>query len=236
MKIGRPTKKQERRDLIFGAYNKNYHTFGGQVIKHSIVEMEERYQNSWKQNHETPNVRWRLNQVEKLLGRKINKPVMIDEKSKVDLIKQLEDMELEFPIEAVPGARKFLSDFKKNYPQIKLGIISDAIYSPGRSIRKILKSLSLLKYFDYFAFSDEVGKSKPSPVIFKYLAESAGVGPSDFVHIGDRLSNDIVGADEFGARGIFCGVVHQRNMKDASLSFTNYMELQKLLQKNNLLN
>ena len=49
-KIGRPTKKQERRDLIFEAYNKDYQTFGSQVIQQSIVEMEEQYQISWKQN------------------------------------------------------------------------------------------------------------------------------------------------------------------------------------------
>ena len=60
-----------------------------------------------------------------------------------------------------------------------------------------------------------MGKSKPSPVIFNASLEKAGIMPSEFAHIGDRISNDIIGADEFGAKGIFCGVVHQRNMEDA---------------------
>ena len=106
-KVGRPTKKQERRDLIFEAYNKDYHSFGGQLIQQSIVEMEEQYQISWKEKYETPGVRWRLNQVEKLLGRQIKKPVMIDEKIKLNLIQKLEDMELEFPIMPVQGPRNF---------------------------------------------------------------------------------------------------------------------------------
>ena len=55
-------------------------------------------------------------------------------------------------------------------------------------------------------------------------------------HIGDRLSNDIIGANEFGSKGIFCGVIHQRNMEDADTSFTSYTELKELLQANNLLN
>ena len=197
--------------------------------------MEELYQISWKQKYETPGVRWRLNQVEKLLGRQIKKPVMIDEKIKLNLIQKLEDMELEFPIMPVPGANEFLATFKKENPQIKLGIISDAIYSPGRSIRQILQRLSLLDFFDYFAFSDEVGKSKPSPEIFKHLSEKAGITPSEFAHIGDRLSNDIIGANEFGSKGIFCGVIHQRSMEDADTSFTSYTELKELLQANNLL-
>ena len=40
-------------------------------------------------------------------------------------------MELEFPIMPVPGGDEFLATFKR-IPQIKLGIISDAIYSPQK--------------------------------------------------------------------------------------------------------
>ena len=80
------------------------------------------------------------------------------------------------------------------------------------------------------------GNQKPSPEIFKHLSEKAGIMPSEFAHIGDRLSNDIIGANEFGSKGIFCGVIHQRNMEDADTSFTSYTELKELLQANNLLN
>ena len=108
-----PSNKNRAKRFNFEAYNKDYHSFGGQLIQQSIVEMEEQYQISWKEKYETPGVRWRLNQVEKLLGRQIKKPVMIDEKIKLNLIQKLEDMELEFPIMPVPGANEFLATFKK---------------------------------------------------------------------------------------------------------------------------
>ena len=55
----------------------------------------------------------------------------------------------------------------------KLGVISDTIFSPGRVLKEILASYDLLKYFDYFVFSDVIGCAKPNPLVFEDVDREA---------------------------------------------------------------
>ena len=205
--------KEERRDLYLEAYSPYFKS--SQLIIDAIEYMDDCFSQQWKVEYKTPGVRWRLNQIEKFLGKKQNKPFVLDEKIKNELVISLEEIELKYPIKAMPGAKSFLENWSINKPDIKLGIVSDAIYSPGRCIRQILESLELLEYFTYFSFSDEVGNSKPSLSIFKNLQGQAGVMPHEIIHIGDRVVNDIEGALKFGARGVLCQV-HQKNQEKIS--------------------
>ena len=87
-------------------------------------------------------------------------------------------------------------------------VISDAIFSPGRVLRKILAKYGLVNYFDGFVFSDEAGCSKPDPRIFQKAAELAGCRLEEMAHIGDRESNDVYGPQSMGMRAVlFTGVV-----------------------------
>jgi len=226
-----PSKKQEREDLYIGAYE-NGGEFSVDSIINAISLMQKEFENQWKIHHQTPGIRWRLNHIEKTLGKIQKKPFILEESIKSRLIINLEEMELKYPIQIMPGVKDFLDDWHREFPKIKLGIVSDAIYSPGRSIRVILEKLDLLKYFSYFAFSDEVGASKPSQKIFKYLSEHSQTKAAEIVHIGDRFSNDIEGPMDFGSKGVLCQVNKPGSKPfDNVPCFQNYQMLLNILKE-----
>jgi FMN phosphatase YigB (HAD superfamily) len=83
---------------------------------------------------------------------------------------------------------------------VRLGIISDTGFSPGRVLRGFLSRAGLLHRFDPAAltFSDEVGVPKPNPRIFWAALEALGVEPSQAVHVGDLRATDVAGARSVG--------------------------------------
>jgi putative hydrolase of the HAD superfamily len=225
---GLPSKKAERRNQYQNIYRQYFSD--ADVIEQAIDYMENAFLQSWKKEYKTPGVRWRLNQIEKYLGKKQMKPFILGEVYKNKLIIDLEEMELKYPILETPGAKDFLQRWSSRYPDMKFGIVSDAIYSPGRNIQKILDNLGMLDYFSFFSFSDEVGASKPAREIFSHLQKQANVTSDEIVHIGDRFVNDIEGACNFGAQAVLCQVNNrQGNNKSNCLSFDNYEHLDKLL-------
>ena len=74
--------------------------------------------------------------------------------------------------------------------------------TPGTGLRKILAKYGLKDYFQGFAFSDEVGYSKPHRAMFESACAQMGVELDEIVHIGDRDHNDIKGPHALGAKGI----------------------------------
>jgi putative hydrolase of the HAD superfamily len=81
---------------------------------------------------------------------------------------------------------------------LKLGIVCDVGFTPSRILRAFLESRGLLGLFDGWAFSDEVGEYKPSPVIFKHVLGPLGVAPPDAAHVGDLRRTDVAGARNLG--------------------------------------
>jgi putative hydrolase of the HAD superfamily len=61
----------------------------------------------------------------------------------------------------------------------------------------------MLKYFDGWAFSDEVGVYKPDPAIFARALTSLGDVPADrALHVGDLRRTDIAGARAIGMTSV----------------------------------
>jgi putative hydrolase of the HAD superfamily len=60
----------------------------------------------------------------------------------------------------------------------------------------------LKQYFHGFAFSDEVGRSKPHRSMFASVADQLGVRIEEMLHIGDRDHNDVKGPQAFGMKAI----------------------------------
>jgi putative hydrolase of the HAD superfamily len=114
-----------------------------------------------------------------------------------------------------------------------LGIISDAIHTPGRGLRKLLERENLLQYFKHCIFSDEAGASKPSPRVFEQAARKLKTPLSQIVHVGDRESNDIAGPLAMGMQAIlYTGLIDRGSQNtQATVICRNFADLPEILQQ-----
>lgn len=81
---------------------------------------------------------------------------------------------------------------------VKMALICDTGYSPGAVTRTILDRYGLLDHFGVTTFSDEVGVTKPHPMMFTTTLDLLGSAPDGAVHIGDLRRTDIAGARSVG--------------------------------------
>ena len=219
---GRPTKAIERRQLVKQFVDK-HQPVSQEIVNASYDAQDAAFRKAWHDQHITWSVTERLEIVLKGLGATLPKDEM------TELVRLHEEMELEFRPDFIPGVHEAIKSLSEKY---KLGVISDAIFSPGRSLRKFLEDENLLEYFTTFVFSDEVGCSKPAECVFNSAKEGLGVEFNEIVHIGDREHNDILGPEKMGMKSILCLAAldrgSDRNRADAF--FENYNELPNLLE------
>lgn len=158
----------------------------------------DRFRHAWKVERRTPTVSARVRDAVQAAG-------LAPPEELAALVEKLEMMEVEIPPEPAPGARACLEALRQRY---RLAVISDAIVTPGRGLRRILARHGLIEAFDILVFSDEAGAAKPDPAVFRRAAASLQIRPEELVHVGDRESNDIEGPRSFGARAVlYTGVV-----------------------------
>jgi putative hydrolase of the HAD superfamily len=69
-------------------------------------------------------------------------------------------------------------------------------------MRKDLQRWGLLDHLDATVFSSEVGVRKPDPRIFQEALGRIGAEPAETVFVGDRLYDDVSGAQAVGMRGV----------------------------------
>lgn len=112
-------------------------------------------------------------------------------------------VELEF----APGIRACLEELAAR--EVRLGIVCDIGFSGGELLRDLLDAEGLLRHFDGWAFSDEVGHYKPAPQIFEAALGALGAEPREAMHVGDLPRTDIAGAAALGMR-----TVRYRGMND----------------------
>lgn len=84
---------------------------------------------------------------------------------------------------------------------LRLGLVSNVALLPDL-MRADLKALGILDLLDATAFSSETGTRKPDPRIFGACLEELGVEPGDAVFVGDRLLDDVAGAQAVGMRAV----------------------------------
>jgi HAD superfamily hydrolase (TIGR01549 family) len=85
----------------------------------------------------------------------------------------------------------------------KLGVICNTGTSPGRILREIMEKDGILGWFQFLAFSDEVGWAKPNAKIFQYALDHLQVANREAAHIGDDSCTDVVGARNAGMMTIW---------------------------------
>ncbi len=219
---GRPTKAVERRELVKKFVTK-YKPGSKKLVSAVYDTQDASFRKVWHGQHITWSVKERLEIVLKGLH------VTLPENEMTELVRLHEEMELEFRPNFVAGVHDAIKSLSKKY---KLGIISDTIFSPGKSLRKLLEKEGLLKYFSTFAFSDEVGCSKPATGIFHAAKEALGVEYHEIVHIGDREHNDILGPEKMGMHSILCLAAIDRgsDKNRADAYFQDYKELLNLIE------
>lgn len=119
-----------------------------------------------------------------------------DDDSLRALTKEFEEASLVAGVDAVEGARDTLATLRK--AGIKLALVCDTGFTPGRVVRDLLQEAGLLEFFGALCFSDEVGVPKPGNDIFAKALAELGVQPPEALHVGDLRRTDIAGARDIG--------------------------------------
>jgi putative hydrolase of the HAD superfamily len=71
------------------------------------------------------------------------------------------------------------------------------------TLRERLDMFGVLRYFDHWSFSDEVGCFKPWPAVFEHALAGLGVDdPSTAAHVGDSRRTDVAGAQAMGMTAV----------------------------------
>jgi putative hydrolase of the HAD superfamily len=81
-----------------------------------------------------------------------------------------------------------------------LGIISNG--AREQQLGK-LRRAGLLPYFSVLVFSEDTGRGKPDPSIFREACRRAGKDPAECVHVGDDLKNDIHASHALSIRPVW---------------------------------
>jgi putative hydrolase of the HAD superfamily len=185
-------KRDERRYLLWQALQPVSPLSLEQVtLAYDVVDAA--FNRVWHEQHVTWTIAERLQVVLNGLGLRLPAPTF------AELVRAHEDMEITVPPDPIEGAAEALAELAGRY---KLAVVSDAIVSPGRCLRRWLELHGLRQHFGGFAFSDEVGRSKPHRAMFAAAAEQLGVGIEEMVHIGDRDHNDIKGPQALGMKAV----------------------------------
>ena len=80
---------------------------------------------------------------------------------------------------------------------LKVGLVSN-LFDPPVLMRELFRELGLLERLDAIALSAEVGKRKPHASLFESALAQVGVAPGQAVMVGDRLREDVGGAQAVG--------------------------------------
>ncbi len=189
---GLRSKFDERRHLLWEALNL------AEPIELEAVRLaynvgDAAFNKVWKEQHITWPIAERLRLILNELGRELPGETFNA------VVRAHEEMEVDIPPDAMPNAVPVLERLARRY---KLCIVSDAIVSPGGCLRRLLENHGLAKFFSGFAFSDEVGHSKPHRSMFESAAGQLGVKISEMLHVGDRDHNDVKGPQQLGMKAI----------------------------------
>ena len=209
-------RQQQRLDFLREVAGAHRPGIDENVILAAIKTASRRYLDDWRERHVTP-------QCTELVGC-IWETLEIETTAAQheEAVRIFEEGLLFGPPAFAEGLEDALEWAAAHY---RLGIISDTMFSPGRVIRQLLDQRGVLRYFDAFVFSDEVGFSKPDRRAFVQAGAALDAAPGKIAHIGDLRRTDVAGAQQAGLHAIlFTGVRHDDDevpAPDAVLSHWN---------------
>ena len=189
---GLRSKREERRHLLWQALDR-HQPVSLEDVTLAFDTADAAFNKVWREHSITWTIGERLKVALQGLGR------TLPEDELKELARRLGRMEIDVPPDAIAGIDGALKALSARF---KLVIASDAIVTPGKDLRALLDHHGLKKYFTGFAFSDEVGHSKPHRSMFESAARQMGVAIEEMVHIGDRDHNDVKGPQALGMKAV----------------------------------
>lgn len=108
-----------------------------------------------------------------------------------------------------------------------LGLLSNGNSRPERC--------GLGDRFQFVVFAQDHGFEKPDPRLFEVAIAQAGCGRDEFLHVGDSLQSDVVGAKRAGVRSVWLNRERKPNDMDirADFEITSLAELLGICERVN---
>jgi len=129
-----------------------------------------------------------------------------------------------FYSEIVPGAERALGVL---HPKYRLAVISNAT---SNLCRRILRENGLDRFFQVIVISRDLGIRKPDPRIFHHTLEKLQVKPSEAVHVGDSVKEDVLGAKKTGLKAIWIKGEGEENSEEADCVIHTITELPRIIE------
>ena len=101
---------------------------------------------------------------------------------------------------AFPDAQSALSELKS--AGYRLGLLSNMWWA-AEWCQEDLRKRSLAGFFDAAVYTSEMPHSKPHPSVFMEISSRLGVEPKRCVMVGDRMRDDVQGAQGVGMRAVW---------------------------------
>lgn len=124
-----------------------------------------------------------------------------------------------------PEALPLLEELKGR--GIKLAVLSNTMW-PRRFHESVLERDGILHLFDYLLFTSETVAAKPHRSVFTDVLYNLDTLPEETAFVGDRLFDDIHGAQEVGMRGIWIPHSNIPPEQSTDLGITPDATIQKL--------
>jgi len=137
-------KPAERRNLVHQFLGR-HEPISSEHVELAYNTVDAAFHHVWYSQNITWTVRERLSVLLKALKRDL------PENEFDELVLLHEEMELEVRPDLAVDVAEAIQNLHGKY---KMGVVSDAIFSPGRALRQLLAHYDILKYFETFVFSD----------------------------------------------------------------------------------
>jgi len=220
---GLRSKRAERRHLLWEALNA-VEPIGAERVNLAYDVADAAFNRVWHDLFVTWTIEERLRVVLEGIGR------ALPEAAFAKVVAAHESMEVEIPPDTIDGIEVALADLAQRY---KLCVVSDTIVTPGRGLRDLLEGHGLKQYFSGFAFSDEIGHSKPHRAMFDAAADQLDVAMEEMVHIGDRDHNDVKGSQVLGMKAVLFVATraHDKDQTSADAICARHAELPGIVDR-----
>jgi putative hydrolase of the HAD superfamily len=152
-----------------------------------------------------------------------------DDESIRTLTKEFEEASIDAGVAPVEHARETLAALSA--ANIRLGLVCDTGFTPGRVVRRLLDENGLGDHLEVLGFSDEVGVPKPGGEIFAKVLAELGVRPPEAIHVGDLKRTDIAGARDMGMHAARFKGVHddKSDSIEAEVVMTDHRQLLEVI-------